>query len=222
METHDYKDPVDKLIAKRLARLGSRPVDTANLEKQIRAELPRPKPAWQRMLRPLSAAAAGLIIVLIAGFMLLSSKEALASPADMAQMHRDMVSGKIATMKVDSMDEANKAIAAMVGNFPQLAEPPDTQTMACCMRNVGNKKVACVLLNNGSTPVTMVVAKTEDVQNPSGTPTVHNGQTYYVQTSDKLNMVMADRQHHWICLIGELPAEKLMDLSGGLKFSPVP
>ncbi len=222
METRDYADPVDELIAKRLARLGSQPVDTTHLDKMIRAEIPHPKPFWPRMVRPLAAVAAGLIIVIVAGIMFFSGQQVLASPADMAQMHRDMVSGKIATMRVDSMDEANKAIAAMVGDFPQLSEPPETHTMACCMRNVGNKKVACVLLNDGKTPVTMTVAKTEDVTKPAGTPIVRDGQTYYVQTFDSLNMVMSNRQQHWICLIGELPADKLMELSSGLKFSPAP
>ncbi len=222
METNDYTDPIDELIGKRLARLGSEPVDTTNLDKLIRAEIPQSKPLWFRVARPLAAVAAGLIVVIVAVTMFFSSQQALASPADMAQMHRDMVFGKIATMKVDSMDEANKAIAAMVGNFPQLSEPPETHTMACCMRNVGDKKVACVLLNNGNTPVTLTVAKTEDVKKPGGTPTVREGQTFYVQTFDKLNMVMCNRQQHWICLIGELPPDKLMELSGGLKFSPVP
>jgi hypothetical protein len=35
-------------------------------------------------------------------------------------------------------------------------------------------------------------------------------------------MVMSNRQQHWICLISELPADKLMELSGGLKFSLPP
>jgi len=222
METNEPEDAIDQLLEKRLSRLGHKPIDTASLDRAIRSQIPQPKPTWQRMLRPLVAIAASLIIVAIVGVMLFSTKNVRASSADMAQMHRDMVSGKIATMKVDSMEQANQAIAAFAGNFPQLSESPKAQTMACCMRNVGDKKVACVLLNNGHTPVTMVVANTDDVQTPSVSATVHGGQTYYVQVFGTLNMVMAERQHHWICLIGELPADKLMDLSGGLKFSAVP
>ncbi len=222
METNDYPDPVDDLIAQRLSRLASRPVDTTQLDKKIRAEIPSSPSRWHRIARPLTAIAAVLIVLIAASALLFNNRPALASAADMVQMHRDMVSGQIATMKVDSIDDANKAIAAMVGNFPQLSEPPETHTMACCMRNVGNKKVACVLLNDGATPVTMTVAKSEDVQPPSTTPTTHNGQLYYVQSFDNLNMVMSNRQQHWICLIGQLPPEKLMDLSSGLKFAPVP
>lgn len=222
METKDYDDPMDRLISKRLARLGTKPVDTTNLDRAIRAQIPILTPAWRRMLRPVAAVAASLIIVAVVGWGLLATRNVQASPADMAQMHRDLVSGKMASMKVESMEQANQAIAAFSGGFPQLPEPPDAQTMACCMRNVGNKKMACVLLNNGDAPVTMVVANTDAVQTPSVPATVRNGQTYYVQTVGNLHMVMSERQHHWICLIGELPSDKLMDLSGGLKFSTTP
>lgn len=222
METRDYSDPVEQMIAKRLARLGSLPIDTTQLDKSMRAEIPMPVPAWRRMLRPVTAVAASLIILTIVGVMFFASRPALASAADMAQMHRDLIAGKIATMKVDSMEEANQAIAAFAGNFPRLAEPPQSQAMACCMRSVGNKKVACVLLSNGDTPVSVMVADTNAVQTPSVSPTIQDGQMYYVQSVDNLHMVMTNRQNHWICLIGELPADKLMELSGGLKFTPVP
>ncbi|HVS72754.1 MAG TPA: hypothetical protein VHQ47_15975 [Phycisphaerae bacterium] len=222
MGTNDYPDPVDDLIAQRLSRLASRPVDTTRLDKKIRAGIPSADSRWRRVARPLTAVAAALIVLIAASALLFSSRPALASAADMIQMHRDMVSGRIATMKVDSIGEANKAIAAMVGNFPQLSEPPETHTMACCMRNVGNKQVACVLLNDGATPVTMTVARTQDVRTPSTAPITHDGQLYYVQSFDNLNMVMFNRRQHWICLIGALSPEKLMDLSSGFKFSPAP
>ncbi len=222
METSDHDDPIDQLIAKRLARLGGKPVDTSQLEQALRAQIPVPISAWRRRLRPTAAVAASLIIVSMVSVALFSTRNVQASPSDMAQMYRDMVSGKMATMKVDSMEQANQALAAFAGNFPQLSEPPEAHAMACCMHNIGNKKVACILLNNGSSPVTMVVANSGDVQKPSVSATVRDGQTYYVQTIDHLQMVMTERQHHWICLIGEVPADKLVELSGGLKFSGTP
>ena len=43
------------------------------------------------------------------------------------------------------------------------------------------------------------------------------GWTFHVQAGE-LNMVMVDRGTHRICLIGALPAEKLMGLTDQLKF----
>jgi hypothetical protein len=42
--------------------------------------------------------------------------------------------------------------------------------------------------------------------------------TYHVQTSGKLNMVMAERHGRWICLIGELPAQRLIDIASAIEF----
>ena len=141
-------------------------------------------------------------------------------------MHRDMVSGKIATMKVDSMEQANQAIAAFAGDFPQLSEPPEAHTMSCCMRNVGNKKLACVLLNNGVGPITMVVANTDAVQTPSVPATVHASQTYNITANrgQPAHGHVRAAASCWICLIhGELSSDKLAEPVGRSgEFSAVP
>jgi hypothetical protein len=45
-----------------------------------------------------------------------------------------------------------------------------------------------------------------------------NGQAYHVQQSGKLNMVMTERNGQWICLIGELDQNRLMDIVGAIQF----
>ena len=44
------------------------------------------------------------------------------------------------------------------------------------------------------------------------------GVAYHVQSSGPLNMVMTERNGRWVCLIGRLPAGRLMDLASGLSF----
>jgi hypothetical protein len=53
---------------------------------------------------------------------------------------------------------------------------------------------------------------------PSSPVTYRNGVPYHVQASGSLNMVMAERQDRWVCLISDLPAERLMDLAARLEF----
>jgi hypothetical protein len=53
---------------------------------------------------------------------------------------------------------------------------------------------------------------------PTSPVTVRNGVSYHVQASGNLNMVMTERSDRWVCLIAEMPAERLMDLAAQLQF----
>ena len=90
--------------------------------------------------------------------------------------------------------------------------------MACCMNSLKDKDVACVLMKREGVPVSLMVARSRDMRLPSSPVTVHNGVSYHVQASGKLNMVMSERHDRWVCLIAEMPAEQLMDLAARLEF----
>jgi hypothetical protein len=217
--TDDYEEPLQTAIGARLKKLGSLPVDTLGLERSLRGKLPPPPRgrkhrSWAMMI----AVAASVLIVAALAVLFLQGREAQASPVLMARMYHDVVDGRVPTMRANSLAEANNAIAAFSGNFPTLPEPPSSHMMACCMRNVGNKKVACILLDNAGTPVTMVVANAADMKSPRSPTLVKEGVTYHVQTTGDLHMVMTERDNRWICLISPLSQERLMDVAQGLHF----
>lgn len=215
---------LDQAVAQRLAKLRTLPVDTSRLDAALRARLPQRERRRSRLtmlwLRPMRAVAASVAILAVIGAILLSSSggPALASPAEMARVHEDMVSGRTPVMQVDSIAEANKMLLGQSPQSPTLPAIPEDHVMACCMRSVKNKKVACVLLRNEGVPVTMTVANAADMQLPAAPVVSHAGTDYRVQSVDKLNMVMTERSGRWVCLIGELPAERLMDIAAKLRF----
>jgi hypothetical protein len=90
--------------------------------------------------------------------------------------------------------------------------------MACCLRKMNNKRIACVLLDDAGTPVSMMVADGGDVKHAATTTLVRGGTTFYVETADDLNMVATQRDGRWVCLIGERSVERLMELAGSLRF----
>jgi hypothetical protein len=210
-------DPVDEAVSRRLAKLASMPVDTSRLERAVRAHIGSPAApwAWRRMLRPIAAVAASLLIMTAIAFAMLQERPVSAS--DMARMHRDIVAGRVQTMQVDSPEEARAYFASVSAGVPT-PDVPAMHTMRCCMADVGNKKVACVLLNDGKTPVTLSMAESSAFKKPATAPEMHNGQAYFVQSDRELTMVMTDRGAHRICLMGEMPAEKLMSLAESLRF----
>ncbi len=218
------EERIDQAVAHRLGKLRSMPVDTARLESMLQARIPRPSSnhalrlAW--WTRPMRAVAACLAIAAVIGALLIgtSGGPVLASATEMAQFHNDLVSGRVPVMRVDSMEGANKMLAAQWAQSPQMPNMPNDHVMACCMRSVKNKKMACVLLKGDGEPVTMTVANASDMQLPTSPTMTRDGVQYHVQSAGNLNMVMTQRNGRWICLIAALPVDRLMDLASSLQF----
>jgi hypothetical protein len=221
---------LDRATADRLARLRSLPVDTTRLERLVQAQVPRPGAAVARprftifRLRPIRAVAASLLLLTgLAAVLLLTTSggPVLASPAQMAQMHEDLVAGRVPVMWADSVEAANRMLASKSPESPEIPGVPSLpadHAMACCMRSVKDKKVACLLLRTDGVPVTLTVANAADMSLPKSPTVTRGGVTYHQQSSGKLNMVMTERNRRWVCLIGELPAERLMDVADQLRF----
>jgi hypothetical protein len=211
----------DEALSRRLAKLSSMPVDTSSLERAVRGEIGVPENRWARLWRPLSAVAAGLMLVAIVGLALLQNRPAQASADLMMQLHRDMVAGTVPAMQVESMAEVNEAFAAFGQEGIRVAAPAEMQVMKCCLQNVANRQVACILVKDGNVPVTLTVADLDALKPLGSAPVMHKGEAFHVQAgggAGDLTMVTVDRGGHRICLIGALSAERLMALTDGLDF----
>lgn len=211
-------------VAGRLSKLRTMPVETSRLAAMLRAKIPEPARASRSpwlSIRSFRAVAAGILLLGAIGAVLLvatATRPALASPAEMAKMHQELVSGTTPAMQVESIEAANKVLAGEHPHFPALPGVPVNHGMACCMTSVKDKKVACVLMKREGVPVSLMVARSKDMRTPSSPVTLHDGVRYHVQSSGKLNMVMAERNDRWVCLIGEMPAERLIDIAIQLRF----
>ena len=214
----------ENAVSNRLSKLRTMPVETSRLAAALQAQIPNPKRralgAWLSMRSVRAVAASVLAVGALAAVLLFStmSRPALASPAEMARMHEDLVSGKTPAMQVDSIEAANRMLAGEHPQFPALPDLPAEHVMACCMKSVANKKVGCVLLKQEGIPVSLMVARDSDMRNPTSPTVLRDGVSYNVQTSGRLNMVMTKRGGRWICLIGETSVDRLMDLASQLDF----
>jgi hypothetical protein len=221
-ELQPEEQRLDRATGARLAKLSATPVDLSRLDRIIQAEIPKPAPnrpvLWLRPLRMTIAACLMLAIGIATLLIGTSGGPVMASTTEMAQLHDDMVSGRVPASQVDSMQAANKLIAAEWAQSPQMPNVPTEHVAACCMRSVKNKKMACVLLKGEGEPVTMTVANASDMQMPMSPTTVKNGVEYHVQSIGDLNMVMTERQGRLVCLIAKLPVDRLMVLASSMEF----
>ena len=217
--TNAPDSPEDQALARRLARLGSLPVDTTRLEKILRAQLPAPPRTGRVWLRRGMAIAASLLLLATLLVGLLQERPVQASPALLAQVHQDLLAGKITTFHTTSLAAANAAIAERYRHFPKLPEMPSGCGMACCcMKQIQNKDVACLLLDNQGSPVTVVLAARRAMCAPD-CPTIQtNGCSYHVQSVGNLHVVMTTRGDCWISAVGQRPAQELIALLTQLKF----
>jgi hypothetical protein len=224
-QQNDNPERLDEAVSARLRGLSTMPVDLTRLQRAIEADVPRRQvarrpPMVMRLFRPLTAVAASITILGIVTIALLatSSGEVMASPAEMARFHQEIVSNKIAVTKVDSIEAAGRALTQESPGGPDLPRAPEAHVMACCMKSIKDRKVACVLLNSEGTPITMSVAKASDMRSPSGEKVVRNGATYHVVSSGSLNMVSTERAGRWVCLIGETATDRLIGIAEKLQF----
>ena len=217
----DPINPLDQAIADRLRRLSTMPMDLSRLQAGLRSvrKPSAPPTVILRLLRPASGLAASVAVLFLVAIFVLSNSpgEAMASPIQMAQLHRDLVSGRIHAMQVDSIDAAGQMLSHSDPNSPALPQPPDTHVMACCMKNVSDKRVACVLLKSEDAPITMSVANAADMK-PMGSVFSRNGAQFHIVAYETLNMVSTEKDGRWVCLISELPTDKLIAIAEKLQF----
>jgi hypothetical protein len=89
---------------------------------------------------------------------------------------------------------------------------------SCHVHLFSGKHLACLALKVEGQIVTLAVAHAADMQMPAtGQIVTRGGAKYYVQSSGGVNIVIAQRDGLWLCVMGELPVERVVDLATSLR-----
>lgn len=224
-EKHDDKqERLDQATSRRLAKLGQRPVDTAALERRLEPLWSRPQPstrtyAWWRQARPPLAAAAAIGMLVLVGWLVFhtATAPAIAEPAEVSQLHHQMLTSHLDVEPVEDIEAANRVIAEQWVDAPRL---PDVSLPArgCCLHQLGGKRVAAVQLDHPAGDVTMAVARSRDLTIPEGREVEHGGQRLTVHDHGGVTMVMARHEGRWLCVMGELPEQELIEIASRVVF----
>jgi hypothetical protein len=181
-----------------------------------------PPLAWSRHAR-IAGAVAILAVLLAVAIFDWSVHPAMASAVQLAQVDDDLIAKRVAITNVDSIDAANKALVHQWNQappLPQLSAPQSAgpQVTACAVDDLGNKQIACVLLDHDNGPVVMTVARLTDMAMPP-VPIITQGQlTCGVGSVNGLNMVLLRQGGNWVCLMGRVSQPALLNLAGALQF----
>lgn len=227
-----YKNPnherLDEATRRRLARLASKPVDTTRLEERLNKAIesqqpsnPLSRPAPLGWWRPVSRIAAVVAVVGLVGLLLipLLSTPAVASSTDLARLHREVMAGEPDLVPATNFAQATHNIQRLWARAPKLPEPTVGQITASCLHNVADRDVACLKLEFNGQPITMVVGHSREVVCSAEHQQITlDGRTYLVHDRDGVRMVMVSRQGRWVCLMGSLSIDELMEVADGLRF----
>ncbi len=228
-DTHPAPDGWDNPIAQRLGKLGSLPVDLRRLEAGIRTAIPAEAlhtgnvgGKWRRRNWAARIAVAASLVIgtgaLFVGLLMAPGRAANASTRAFVQLYRQMLAGRVAVFRVNSIAAANQALAAPSPVLPKLARVSPAHVMACCTQSMHGAKVSCVLMKNASKRLTMFVAKASDMKLPRSPTVLWRGVTYHVERQGNITMLMVKRHGKWICLMGRTPAKKLLHMASRLRF----
>lgn len=223
----EFDERLDTATARRLGRLRTMPVDTARLDAAIAREVgpiaTRGHGRMYAIFHSVRTVAASVAVLFVLGVVLVYTVTApvSASPQEMVRLHQDLVSGRTVATQVDSIEAANRELAAQWPGSPALPGVPPQHVMACCMKSVENKRVACVLLKGQPAPVTMTVANASDMRPPRGArPIGRGGVTYFTHDAgaDGVSMISFERDGRYVCLIASMTTDQLIELGSRLKF----
>jgi len=222
MQDNNAHERLDGATAARLARLGARPVDTAGLERRIEqamaAEMDGPAPsmptAWRRWWRPITSAAAAILITVTIGWLALDggTSSAMAAPAGLAQLHYDVANGLAPHLKVSNVDQANQLLADQFNGVVPVPELPGIM-MSCCLRQHAGTMLTCALIERDGRLITVAIADGAKLHSPRGKTIMRGGRSFIAHTANGINMVMAHEGDRWLCVMGEVDFDELADVA---------
>ena len=233
MRNNDHDDRLDSATSARLARLGARPVDPTGLERRLdrasaaevgSASTAAPKDrsmpaAWRHWWRPVTSAAAAIVIVVTIGWLALDggTSPAMAAPAELAQIHYDVANGLAPHLKVSSVEQANQLLADQSTGAVPVPELPGDMT-SCCLHQHAGTTLTCALIERDGQLITVAIADGAKIHSPHGKSITRGGRKLIAHTTNGINMVMIHQNDRWLCVMGEVNFDELADVAERIIF----
>lgn len=221
----NIQDRLDQATSTRLSKLASLPVDTSHLARQLETilcnETEHDEPIVLRMprrvwWRPTSAAAVILITVMLGWLVIQGNTPAIAAPAGLAQIHYDISHDLSLQMKVTSVEQANKLLAAQASGAIPVPDLPG-QMQSCCLHQHEGVTLTCVTLQHGDNLITVALADGKKLHCPEGETVIRDGREFCTHKVDKINMVMAHENGRWLCVMGDVDMKELLAVAQGIR-----
>ncbi|MBI1337745.1 MAG: hypothetical protein GC164_12395 [Phycisphaera sp.] len=229
MKPSTHQDRLDAATSRRLAKLADRPVDTARLRQTMEQALTEAggkesPPVIGRIFqrwRTVVAVAAILLFAVWLGVWGLDratlTPPVMAAPVRLAQLHHDLSLGKLPSLRVTSVEQANKLLADQRAGVLPVPDLPG-EIMSCCLYQEDGQTLTCALIEQEGRLISVVVSGGTPRHMPTTQPIEFKGRLYHEHTFDGVRMVMTRHEGRWMCVMGDARTEALLDLAAGIDF----
>ena len=143
---------------------------------------------------------------------------AMAAPMDLARLHAEAIKSDAMATAVTSVEQANRVLAGQWSDLPQLPAPASGQLHSCCIHDFMDSKVVCLILRDGQTPLTMVVGHAREFRPAEGRIVERGGRKFTLLEVNGLRMAMTHQGDRFVCLMGEVSEDRLLEIAEGLRF----
>jgi hypothetical protein len=216
---------LDRAVADRLAQLGRSPVDTSRLQRRLGAALQgvsveeRTPVLWVlRSWRNVASIAAVLAVCVTLAVITVTSRSSMQqySATEVVAAHEKFLNSAVHLVTVANVLEANCRCSELWENAPAIPELAGAQIRCCCVEDFARCRAACLHFEYDGAPVTMAVTRDAQLDAPGATVIHQEGRQYTVGTLGRYEILDVSRRGRSICLVSELPRDRLLQLAAGI------
>jgi len=220
----------DRATSERLSRLATRPVDVSRLEQRFErvlreatADTPEARGPTRLALRrwwaPIAGVAAAAVVVASLAVIAIDggATPARAAPLALAQLHRDLSSGRLNELAVSSVAEANALLADQARGAAPIPDLPG-RMRSCCLAEHAGATLTMAMIERGGRRISVAVANGGVLDSPEGEAIERSGRRLIVHTAGGVRMVMAHEGGRWLCVMGEASTDELADVAAAIRF----
>jgi len=213
---------LDHVTSQRLARLSTLPVDTLRLEQRLSKHLEHGKSANPLMLRwrPAASIAAAVLIAVLIGVMSLTGPSAMASTMELSRVHQEVALGTLPAIVVADVSEARTELAALVQGSPRPTGDYPQRVRCCCGQELAGEQLAFIKMRRNEVPITVIMMRGYHAcAGMDNVVTDEDGRRFIVhRENDGVQATLTTRADHWVCVMGALPTDELVNIAGQLAF----
>lgn len=223
MTTHEH-DKLEQATSARLSKLSARPVDMTRLQREMdrvtteSGHTAAPAQALRHWWRPITTIAAALLLAAGIGWLLLDggATPVMAAPTELAQIHYDVTHELSPHLKVSSVEEANRLLADQAAGVVAMPQLPG-EMKSCCLHQHAGVTLSCALIEDEGQLITVALADGAKMHCPDGATLERDGRRFIAHTANGINMVMANENGKWLCVMGDVPTDKLLNVAAGIR-----
>ena len=158
------------------------------------------------------------LVVTIGWFILqTATTPAMASPVGLAKIHFEVTKGMAPHLVVSSVEEANDVLANQSNGVLPVPELPGS-IKSCCLHAHAGTTLTCAVIEKDGHLITVAIADAEKLDSPTGNTVRRADRKFTVHNVNGINMVMAQDENRWLCVMGDVETEVLLDVASQIAF----